>query len=67
MLDAWVAVHLVGEGIDIPRLSIGLSVVLAAKVEDFILESFITVPAVTREDTAVLKNVSRFALVNPNE
>lgn len=67
MLDAWMAVHLVGERIDIPGLSIGHSVVLAAKVEDFVLESFITVPAVTGEDTAILKNVSGLALVNANE
>jgi len=54
MFDARMAVHFVGQGIDIPGLSIGLSIMLAAKVEDFVLESLIAVPAVTREDTVVL-------------
>lgn len=67
MLNARVAVHFVGQRIDIPGLSIGLPIMLAAKIEDFVLESFVTVPAMTREDTAILEDMSRLAFVDANE
>jgi hypothetical protein len=67
MFDAWMALDLLRQRINIPRLSIGLSIVLAAKVENFVLQSLITVPAVSRKNTAILEDLSRPALVDAYE
>jgi hypothetical protein len=40
------AADFVGNGINIPRFLPCLAIVLAAKIQDFILESLVAVPAV---------------------
>lgn len=67
MFDAWVAVHFVGQRVEIPGLAASLAVVLAAKIENLVLECFVAVPAVRGEDTAVFQRYSVFAFVDPNK
>lgn len=67
MLDAWMAVDLIRQRVNIPGLSISHSIVLTAKIKNFGLQSLITVPAVTGKDAAILEDLPRLALVNSKE
>ena len=67
MFDAWMAVDLVRQRVNIPGLSISHSIVLTAKIKNFVLQSLITVPAVTGKDAAVLEDLPRLAFVNSKE
>jgi hypothetical protein len=65
MTDAGMAVHLIGQGVKEPRFFIGFPVMLAAKIQYFVFEGFVAVPAMAGEDAAVAKGLG--ALVNSND
>lgn len=50
------AVDSVGNWVHRPELPGSSSVVLAAKIENFVFERFLAIPAITRADTAISAN-----------
>jgi hypothetical protein len=59
------AVYFISQGVKKPRLFASFPIVLAAKIQNFVLEGFVTVPAVGREDAAITKGLR--ALIDPND
>jgi hypothetical protein len=65
MTDAGMAVHLIGQGIKEPRFFIRFPIMLAAEIQYFVLEGFVAVPAMARQNAAIAKDLG--ALVNSND
>lgn len=67
MFDAWMAIHFVGQWVEIPGLAASFAIVLATQIQNLIFESFIAVPTVSGEDAAVLHDDPVLAFVDPKE
>lgn len=67
MFDTRVTVHFVGQRVEIPRLAASFAIVLTAQIEDLMLESFVTVPAVPGENATVFHDDPMLAFVDPKE
>lgn len=57
MSDAGVAVDSVSNWVYRPKLPGSSSVVLAAKIDNFVFECFLAIPAITRTDAAISGNI----------
>lgn len=57
MPDAGMADDSVGDWVRRPELPGSSSIVLAAKIENLVLERFLTIPAIAGDDTAVSENL----------